>query len=177
MDFNLKKAITVGCTCFFLAGCAANQSQVESSNYPSSQVMESISWVSQTLVTSPYLQMLQQNDSSLQIGFPDIQAFSFDGASLSQELQLALTDIAEALIAQPILSAEVIGHTDNIGNAEYNQTLSENRAHQVADYLAQQGVHMTRIKVTGMGPSAPIADNKTAEGRAANRRVELIISE
>ncbi len=176
MDFNLKKAITIGCTCFFLAGCAANQSQVES-GHRSSQVIESINQVSQTLVTSPHLQMLQQSDTSLRIEFPDIQAFSFDGASLSQELQLALTDIAEALIAQPILNAEVVGHTDNIGNADYNQILSENRAHQVADYLVQQGVQTTRINVTGMGPSAPIADNNTAEGRAANRRVELIISE
>lgn len=176
MDFNIRKVATIGCACFFLAGCAANQSNPEP-DITQAEKTETIFEVSQALMTSPHLQMAQKNDSRLLIEFPGIQAFSFDGTSLSEELQQALNDITDVLIAQPILNAEVIGHTDNIGSADYNKTLSENRANQVADYLVQQGIEATRITVTGMGPSAPIADNSTREGRAANRRVELIISE
>ncbi|WP_052063638.1 OmpA family protein [Nitrincola sp. A-D6] len=152
-----------------------DQSQVDGSH--TAQTTESIRSVADALITSPYLQMQQRDDNSLLLEFPEIQAFSFDGASLSQELQAALTDVAGASIQNTHLNIEVIGHTDNIGNPDYNQALSENRARQVADFLNQQGIQMSRIQVTGMGQEAPIANNRTAEGRAANRRVELIISE
>ncbi|MFN3882383.1 MAG: OmpA family protein [Nitrincola lacisaponensis] len=174
MDFYPKKAMLVGFTCFMLAGCAANQAQVEQTTH-TPQAIESIRSVADSLISSPHLQMQHRDDNTLLIEFPGIQAFSFDGAGLSQPLRTALTDVAGVLSQHTQLNVEVLGHTDNIGNPDYNQTLSENRAHQVADFLNQQGIQRSRIQVTGMGPSAPIADNRTAEGRAANRRVELII--
>ncbi|MDR1811981.1 MAG: OmpA family protein, partial [Candidatus Fibromonas sp.] len=66
------------------------------------------------------------------------------------------------------------GHTDNLGKAVTNQKLSENRAKAVVSYLATKGVKMNRMKAVGYGPSLPIADNATEEGRELNRRIEMI---
>ena len=75
----------------------------------------------------------------------------------------------------PVLRAlrEVGGHTDNTGSDAYNQTLSERRAGSVAQYLQSQGINSQRLITVGMGESRPVADNSTAEGRQANRRVEI----
>jgi len=70
---------------------------------------------------------------------------------------------------------KVSGHTDSTGGFEMNQTLSENRAKSVGDYLASQGVGQNRLQTYGYGPRHPIASNDSPDGRAANRRVELEI--
>ncbi|MCG7898919.1 MAG: OmpA family protein [Candidatus Thiodiazotropha lotti] len=72
-----------------------------------------------------------------------------------------------------IKALTVVGHTDSLGSADYNQSLSEKRAQAVADALAAQGVDQGMMTVKGMGESSPVADNERAEGRAENRRVEL----
>ena len=70
----------------------------------------------------------------------------------------------------------ISGHTDSVGKKAYNQKLSDRRAHAVADYLVNAGVPASSIKsVEGYGASNPVADNKTKEGRAQNRRVEIQI--
>jgi outer membrane protein OmpA-like peptidoglycan-associated protein len=71
---------------------------------------------------------------------------------------------------------DIIGHTDSSGAVEYNQTLSEGRANSVARYLESQKVVSQRIITRGAGPSQPIASNDTPEGRAMNRRVEIILT-
>ncbi|WP_020406961.1 OmpA family protein [Hahella ganghwensis] len=68
---------------------------------------------------------------------------------------------------------EVAGHTDSTGGADLNQRLSEQRALSVGQFLVSQGVASTRVQTVGFGPRYPVATNKTADGRAANRRVEL----
>jgi outer membrane protein OmpA-like peptidoglycan-associated protein len=68
---------------------------------------------------------------------------------------------------------EVAGHTDNTGSDQYNQALSERRAQSVAQYLESHGVNAQRVMTVGAGETHPIASNDTAEGRQANRRVEL----
>jgi OOP family OmpA-OmpF porin len=73
--------------------------------------------------------------------------------------------------------AEIIGHTDSRGSEAYNQTLSQNRAQSVADYLISQGIDESRLTVRGEGESNPKASNDTAEGRMENRRVEVVIEE
>jgi len=73
-----------------------------------------------------------------------------------------------------IRSIEIIGHTDSMGDAAMNQTLSESRAAAVKAYLVKQGIAADRITASGMGENKAIADNDTAEGRAQNRRVEVI---
>lgn len=72
-------------------------------------------------------------------------------------------------------SVKVTGHTDSTGSATYNQKLSERRANAVKGYLEGKGIAADRISATGAGESQPIASNKTAEGRAENRRVEVEI--
>ena len=68
------------------------------------------------------------------------------------------------------------GHTDSVGSDAYNKRLSEKRAHSVVEYLIHKGVPRAEfVSVTGMGESQPVADNKTAEGRAQNRRTEIKI--
>jgi outer membrane protein OmpA-like peptidoglycan-associated protein len=68
---------------------------------------------------------------------------------------------------------DINGHTDNTGSDELNQKLSESRANSVKQYLLENGIGENRITATGYGESKPIADNKTAAGRAMNRRVEI----
>ncbi|MGE5284274.1 MAG: OmpA family protein [Actinomycetota bacterium] len=82
---------------------------------------------------------------------------------------------AEVLVKYPDTYITVEGHTDSTGGAEYNQKLSERRAARVRDLLASRGVAASRLSVHGYGETDPIADNGTAEGRQANRRVQLEI--
>ena len=71
---------------------------------------------------------------------------------------------------------DVLGHTDSDGTDAYNQALSERRASSVASYLVSRGVQSARIATRGYGETQPIASNATAEGKAANRRVEIKIA-
>ncbi|MCO5235070.1 MAG: OmpA family protein [Chitinophagaceae bacterium] len=88
----------------------------------------------------------------------------------------SLDEVAKILNEDPNLKLDVEGHTDNTGIAEKNQTLSEQRAQSVVDYLTTKGgVDPTRLVSAGFGQDRPIADNKTAAGRAQNRRVDLIL--
>jgi OOP family OmpA-OmpF porin len=72
--------------------------------------------------------------------------------------------------------ANLSGHTDNIGTDAYNQALSERRVGSVKDYVLKKGVDSGRVSGQGFGESKPIADNKTKEGRAKNRRVEIKVN-
>lgn len=101
--------------------------------------------------------------------------FDFDRADLRPEARANLRRLADNLREYPRTEVLVIGHTDNIGSAEYNQGLSERRADSAAGYLVQQGIDRHRIATRGMGLHDPIASNETAEGRQLNRRVEVVI--
>jgi OOP family OmpA-OmpF porin len=70
---------------------------------------------------------------------------------------------------------EILGHTDNVGDAEYNQILSEQRANTVIQFLSLKGIDPNRLKVIAKGMSEPATSNETEEGRAYNRRVEFQI--
>jgi outer membrane protein OmpA-like peptidoglycan-associated protein len=83
--------------------------------------------------------------------------------------------LAGSLNQYPGTDIKVIGHTDNKGTETYNQGLSERRAAAVKAYAVSQGVPSSRLITLGKGFSEPIADNSTEEGRAANRRVEVVI--
>ncbi len=88
-----------------------------------------------------------------------------------------LREAAETLKLNPTIKVEVAGHTDSIGEVDYNEGLSARRAATVRDYLISQGVSPARITSRGYGELQPIADNSTDEGKAANRRVVLRITE
>ncbi|WP_043229394.1 OmpA family protein [Pseudomonas sp. CF161] len=104
--------------------------------------------------------------------------FEFDSARLTGADKTKLDTIATRL-KQEAASAQlrVTGHTDSVGSDAYNLRLSEKRAHSVTDYLINAGVPRSSfVSVSGAGESQPVADNKTAEGRALNRRTEIKIN-
>ncbi len=101
--------------------------------------------------------------------------FDFDSAAIRPESEPALAEIARFLEANPDLSAYVVGHTDNRGSYEYNLRLSQQRAEAVVEALvARFGIARERLRPVGIGPVAPVASNASEEGRARNRRVELV---
>jgi outer membrane protein OmpA-like peptidoglycan-associated protein len=101
--------------------------------------------------------------------------FDFDRAELRPEARANLRRLAQNLQQYDRTEVLIIGHTDNVGSAQYNQGLSERRAQSAANYVVQQGVAPRRVSTRGMGLHDPIASNETAEGRQLNRRVEVVI--
>jgi OOP family OmpA-OmpF porin len=99
--------------------------------------------------------------------------FANNSAQLTPGSSKTLDEAAAALMRRSEVRAEVAGHTDNRGAAQYNRTLSQRRAETVRSYLVSKGVDPARLTARGYGPDAPIADNGSESGRAANRRVEL----
>ena len=101
--------------------------------------------------------------------------FDTDKADLKPESAPTLEEIAKFLKQEPKLTLYVVGHTDNVGGYEYNMGLSERRAAAVVKELTtKHGAQGARLKPAGTGPLAPVAPNDTEEGRAKNRRVELV---
>jgi OOP family OmpA-OmpF porin len=103
--------------------------------------------------------------------------FENDSARLSWESSSILDPVAVSLREHPRLRVEVQGHTDAVGSAPYNLKLSQARAEAVRDYLVAHGVPATELTAKGYGKTEPIADNKTADGRARNRRVVMQVLE
>jgi len=99
--------------------------------------------------------------------------FEFDKSNLSLRADSLLDLVAASLKSKPDVKVQVVGHCDWIGPEAYNQTLSIQRAKAVRDYLISKGVKAENLTFAGYGETRPMADNKTAEGRALNRRVEL----
>jgi OOP family OmpA-OmpF porin len=107
----------------------------------------------------------------------DESLFEVGSAELSTQGRKALEQLRDTLYLYPVATATIVGHTDSLGSESFNQSLSEQRAQAVADYLIEGGIEEDRLTVKGMGESQPIASNDTAEGRAKNRRVEVEIPE
>lgn len=101
--------------------------------------------------------------------------FVFNSDQLTVPAQETLNEVAAALIGQPTLNVQIVGHTDSVGSAAYNRKLSQKRAMSVNQYLVAKGVNASNLQAAGMGPSKPIASNDTEEGRAQNRRVEFVV--
>jgi OOP family OmpA-OmpF porin len=114
-----------------------------------------------------------------------LDTIRFPSVALFPRRSAELTDSGKALLAKNERDAwdmlsrasyiEVIGHTDNVGDDDYNQTLSEERAKSVRNHLVTSGVDPSKIVTVGAGERMPIASNKTEEGRAQNRRVEVLV--
>jgi OmpA-OmpF porin, OOP family len=100
--------------------------------------------------------------------------FDFDKADIKPDSKPIIDQIVKLLTTNPSLKLTVEGHTDNVGKPAYNQRLSEARAKSVVAALTAQGIDNRRLNAAGYGQTKPIADNGTDEGRAKNRRVELV---
>lgn len=102
--------------------------------------------------------------------------FSFNKADLSSEAAVALDAFAAQLKGDnKNVFIEIQGHTDNIGGEAYNEELGEERAEAARRYLSKQGMPLHRMQVISYGEAAPVADNKTRDGRSQNRRVVLVV--
>jgi OOP family OmpA-OmpF porin len=99
--------------------------------------------------------------------------FDFNRSTLQAPSDATLQSVAAMMAGDKALKLEVQGHTDNVGNDAYNQTLSEARAKAVVAWLTQHGVAAERLAAKGYGKTKPVADNGSDEGRARNRRVEI----
>lgn len=100
--------------------------------------------------------------------------FAFDRATLPPDAAAIIQAITGVMQSEPSLRLEVDGHTDAVGPDDYNQRLSEARAATVVASLTSAGIEADRLKSAGFGASMPVADNTSEQGRAENRRVELI---
>jgi outer membrane protein OmpA-like peptidoglycan-associated protein len=101
--------------------------------------------------------------------------FASGSAQIKPESHGVIKEIADALNEDAAMKIEIIGHTDNTGNAPSNQSLSEKRAAAVQSYLNNNfQISNDRISTSGKGQSEPVADNSTPEGKAQNRRVEFV---
>ncbi len=121
--------------------------------------------------------ILQTRDSArgLIVSMSDV-LFDTGKYSLKPGAREKLAKVAGILLAYPGLNIEVGGYTDNVGADAMNQTLSENRAGSVRDYLVQQGVSTNSVSARGFGNTLPVASNDNSAGRQQNRRVELLVS-
>jgi outer membrane protein OmpA-like peptidoglycan-associated protein len=102
-------------------------------------------------------------------------AFDFDSTAIKSGFQSTMDKIANVLVRYGKTHLTVVGHTDNVGTHQYNQTLSERRSGAVADYLRGKGVIPQRLASVGQGENTPRATNATEEGRRLNRRVEIVV--
>jgi len=118
-----------------------------------------------------------RSGNQLIVRMPQDITFATDSANVASGLQDDLRTLASSMNKYPNTTVTVIGHTDNTGSSAYNQDLSNRRASSVAGILIGSGVSSGRIRSVGYGETQPIASNQTPEGRAQNRRVDIIITE
>ncbi|PJI85232.1 outer membrane protein OmpA-like peptidoglycan-associated protein [Yoonia maricola] len=119
---------------------------------------------------------VSNNGNNLVVVLSEDLLFATNSTQLSGTAQNELRIVASSLQQYPDTTVNVIGHTDNVGEASYNQGLSEQRASAVSSILIGGGVSATRIRSIGAGENNPIASNLNAAGRQANRRVEIVIT-
>jgi outer membrane protein OmpA-like peptidoglycan-associated protein len=111
----------------------------------------------------------------IEVTFASGLLFAFDSDQILPAAGTNLTELAKSLQRYPDSQLLIVGHTDNVGDASYNQRLSERRSNSAAAFLATQGVARTRLAASGKGESEPVSTNDTDVGRSQNRRVEVAI--
>lgn len=117
----------------------------------------------------------QVNQHNLLITMTGQTAFDFNSTAIKPGFYTTMDKIANILVRYGKTRLTIVGHTDNVGSDQYNQTLSERRAQAVHDYLLNKGVLVQRLTFLGRGKTAPRASNATEEGRRLNRRVEILV--
>ena len=122
---------------------------------------------------------LVKDNTVTDTGLVDFDRLEFNpgSATLRPESQEQLNNIAAILMACPNVRLKIGGFTDNMGNADQNLRLSGDRANAVVAELVRKGISPDRLTAEGYGEQSPIADNSTAEGRARNRRVSMMVTQ
>jgi outer membrane protein OmpA-like peptidoglycan-associated protein len=162
---------------------SASQADAEASRLAAQQAQQSVQQAEvdkaalRTKLSMQLNSILETRDSArgLIVSMSDV-LFDTGKYSLKPGAREKLAKVAGILLAYPGLDIEVGGYTDNVGGDQMNQTLSENRAGAVRDYLVNQGVATGSVNAKGFGNTMPVASNDIAAGRQQNRRVELVVS-
>lgn len=118
---------------------------------------------------------VERQGDTINLVVPGAISFATNSAQLTPDFYVSLNQVVGSLKEYADTTVQIVGHTDSTGPAAFNQQLSVNRANAVVVYLSAQGIEPARMQALGMGPSQPVADNRTSEGRAQNRRVEIKI--
>ncbi|MFV0411528.1 MAG: OmpA family protein [Paracoccus sp. (in: a-proteobacteria)] len=126
------------------------------------------------VMTTPGVQIINRGNY-LQVIMPSGLLFASDSAAVSGAAQNDLYGLAQNLQQYPNSRIEIIGHTDSTASDAHNMDLSQRRAQSIGGILSAAGVPASRLVMAGRGESQPIASDDTAEGRAQNRRVEILI--
>jgi len=121
------------------------------------------------------VEVTQTADNRLKLNVPSDVSFDTGRADIKPAMRPVLDEITRNL--DPNVRVNVVGHTDSTGSDQINDPLSRERAVAVRDYLSSRGVSSSRVSVAGRGSHEPVASNDTEQGRAANRRVEIFLSE
>ncbi|MDX8276528.1 OmpA family protein [Acinetobacter pittii] len=114
-------------------------------------------------------------DEGWTLGLPERLLFDFNNAQLKQSHQAELVRLANQLNKYDLNKLKIVGHTDDVGDATYNQKLSEERAQSVANLFLTRGFKKENIYVIGRGSTQPYVPNTTNENRAINRRVAIVV--
>ena len=162
---------------------AASQADADQSRLAAQQAQQSAQQADadkaamRTRLSEQLNKILQTHDTArgLIVSMSDV-LFDTGKYSLKPGAREKLAKVSGILLSYPGLNIEVGGYTDNVGSDGMNQTLSENRAGSVRDYLVQQGVTANSVTAKGYGNTLPVASNGNAAGRQQNRRVELLVS-
>ena len=102
-------------------------------------------------------------------------AFAVDSAEIRPAFRSTMDKLADVMVRYGKTTLTIVGHTDDTGSNQHNQSLSERRAHSVAEYLDDRNVNPLRLAVSGKGETQPVASNRTDAGRELNRRVEIYV--
>jgi outer membrane protein OmpA-like peptidoglycan-associated protein len=119
--------------------------------------------------------VVERVGEGLVVTFASGLLYDFDSAAILPEAARNLQQLAASLQKYPDTNLLIVGHTDDVGTAAYNQDLSTRRASSASRYLAMQGVAVSRMGISGRGEMEPVASNDTEAGRQANRRIEVAI--
>jgi outer membrane protein OmpA-like peptidoglycan-associated protein len=176
-DMNASQAATIRTTSAALAN--ANQEvalQGQQIQVEQQRRAEADRRAAQATADLARIASVKQEPRGMVITLSGSVLFASGKSDLLADAQVKLNDVAKALANQdPDAKIVVEGYTDSQGSASFNQDLSQRRAESVRAYLVSHGIASDRVTAQGLGPSAPIADNTSPEGRANNRRVEIVV--
>lgn len=119
---------------------------------------------------------VERQGDQIALTMPSNVTFAVNSSTIQPGFYGPLNDVANTLVQYPKTAVDILGHASSDGADDYNLRLSQQRADSVKSYLIGKGVQSVRLNAVGFGETQPIADNSTAEGRAANRRVEIILT-